>query len=124
METKNNLFQDLFPNTELGINLKLFTRRMGRMAIGEYLGGTIRRDGDCHYTFVENDGKGGTRVHRNPIIFSGKCINLHRRDDGTVYPRFTRPEFNAEFTFSDFCQKASEELLAVAGHVEKKDGNG
>lgn len=116
---KRVLFTDFHPNTELVVDLKLLTRQMKRMAIGEYLGGTIKRDGDYHYTFVENGDKAGTRVRRHPTIFSGKCINLHRRENGMPYPTFNRPLYTPEFTFRDFCQKAAEELLAVAGHVEK-----
>ena len=44
-ESSNKLGRELFPNTELGIDLKLMTRKPGRLAVGEYLDGTITRDG-------------------------------------------------------------------------------
>lgn len=122
-KTKRVLSQDFIPNTELCVDLKLLTRQTGRMDVGEYLGGTIKHDGEYHFTFIENDNKVCTHVHRNPIIYNGKCVNLHRKDDGTVFTRFTRPEFTTDFTFSDFCQQAAEELLAVACLVEKETGN-
>lgn len=50
-ESSNKLGRELFPNTELGINLKLMTRKPGRLAVGEYLDGTITRDGEDHFFF-------------------------------------------------------------------------
>lgn len=45
----------LYPNTELDVDLKLVTQEQGRMELGEYLDGMITRDGEDHFTFVEND---------------------------------------------------------------------
>lgn len=42
-----------FPNTELCIDLKLLTRKPGRMITGKYLCGILTRDNDDHYTFIE-----------------------------------------------------------------------
>lgn len=47
------LFKGYFPNTELSIDLKLLTRNPGRMGIGVGIPGTIVRDGEYHYTFIE-----------------------------------------------------------------------
>jgi hypothetical protein len=47
----------LHPNTELGIDLKLFTRKPGRMPLGSYLDGIITHDGEDHFTFVQNAAK-------------------------------------------------------------------
>jgi hypothetical protein len=44
-----------YPNTELGIDLKLMIKEPGRMAVGEYLDGAITHDGEDHFTFVQND---------------------------------------------------------------------
>ena len=44
----------LYPNTELDVDLKLVTQEQGRMELGEYLDGMITRDGEDHFTFVEN----------------------------------------------------------------------
>ena len=53
-QLRDELFRSLFPNTELDVDLKLLTRRPGRLAEGERLHGIIERDGEEHFTFVEN----------------------------------------------------------------------
>ena len=116
----NRLFVDLFPTTELAINLKLLLRTPRRLAIGEMVPGVITHDGDDHFSFLESDVARKTEaVKRNPCIMQGKYINVHRKDDGTLYPTFCRPTYTPELTFGDFCRKAAEELLTVAGFVGK-----
>lgn len=115
------LFKDIFPNTELGVDLKLLTREPGRLPVGVMVPGAITRDGEDHFTFVEGvPKKNAGQTKRNPCILSCKYINIHRKDDGTLYPTFNRPAYTEEFTFQDFCRKASEELLAVVGLVEEE----
>lgn len=116
------LFNGIFPNTELCVDLKLFTREPGRLDVGEYLDGVITRDGEDHYTFIQNatEQKEVLVTRRNPHVYLGKRINVVRKDDGSLYPTFNRPCYSEEFTFKDFCLEAAEELLAVAGLVEKK----
>ncbi|WP_337672029.1 hypothetical protein [Prevotella sp.] len=41
-------------------------------------------------------------------------ININRKPDGTLYPTFNRPQFNAQLTFVEFCRRAAEELIQVA----------
>ena len=100
------LFKDLHPNTELGVDLKLLTCRPGRMAVGTCLEGTVVHDNDDHYTVIENapEKKKVATVRRNPVVYSGGCINVHRLADG-FYP---------DFSFRDFCLAAAQELLSVA----------
>ena len=111
----------VYPNTEPGIDLKLLTRQPGRIAVGDYLDGTLTRDGDEHYLFIENatDKKRQTVTQRNPHIYEGQFINVNRKPDGTPYPTFNRPQFTADFTFKHFCLAAAEELLAVAGIISE-----
>ena len=71
----------LYPNTELDVDLKLVTQKQGRMELGEYLDGMITRDGDDHFTFVENDTERGKATRRNPSIYMGQWINVKRRAD-------------------------------------------
>ena len=52
-------------------------------------------------------------------IFSGRCINVNLRRDGSLQLTFNRPHFNRDLTFSYFCRKAAEELLMVSGSVEE-----
>ncbi len=74
----------LYPNTELDVDLKLVTQKQGRMELGEYLDGMITRDGEDHFTFVENDTEQRKAERRNPSIYMGQWINVKRRADGTV----------------------------------------
>lgn len=111
----NLLFKDIYPNTELGVDLKLLTRRKGRMDIGEVRPGAITRDGEEHFTFVESVIGKKPEYKRNPHVLELLRINVVRKDDGTLYPTFTRPRYNEKFTFQDFCREAAEELLMVAG---------
>ena len=80
----------LYPNTELDVDLKLVTQKQGRMELGEYLDGMITRDGEDHFTFVENATEQRKTERRNPSIYMGQWINVKRRADGTVYPTFKR----------------------------------
>lgn len=114
------LLSNLFPNTELCVDLKLLTRQPGRLCLGEMISGAITRDGEEHFTFVEDaTEKKQAIVKRNPIVYSGMRVNVHRKDDGTLYPTFNRPVYTEKFTFRDFCREAAEELLEVACLVEK-----
>lgn len=115
-----SLKYNLFPNTELCIDLKLFTREAGQIPEGTYLNGILTRDDDCHYTFIQNattDKAVATIVKRNPTVYQGKFINVHQKQDGTLYPTFNRPPFTRDFTFRDFCQEAAEELQKVKSLV-------
>ena len=60
-----------------------------------------------------------TAVSRNPIVYAGTCINVHRRCDGSLYPTFRRPDCTRFHTFRDFCREAADELRMVAGLVEE-----
>ena len=98
------------------MDLKIISRKRGRIAVGEYIYCMLKRDGEYHFEAVETASeKKQTAEQRNPIVYLGTCINLHRKADGTIYPTFNRPRYTADFTFADFCHEAAEELLAVAG---------
>lgn len=43
-----------FPTTEPCVDLKLITIMPGGLPEGEYLSGVITRDGDDHFSFIEN----------------------------------------------------------------------
>ena len=116
------LFENIYPHTELDVNLKLLTREQGRLPVGAYLDGAITHDAEDHFTFIQNDPekKDFVVTQRNPHIYVGKRINVNRKEDGTLYPTFNRPRYTKDFTFLDFCREAAEELLAVAGLVVSK----
>ena len=114
---QNLKFNNFYPNTELGIDLKLITRKPGRLGIGEYLDGAITHDGEDHFTFVQNDSekKKEKVVQRNLHVYEGTYINVNRKKDGTLYPTFNRPQFTEKFTFQDFCLQAAKELWVISG---------
>lgn len=119
-EQTERLFEDIFPNTELGIDLKLFTLKPGRISEGEFLAGMLTRDGADRYCFVENAPKKKRVVNpRNPQLYKGACINVNQQTDGSMYLSFNRPHYTEDYTFKNFCLQAAEELLMVAGLVEK-----
>ena len=124
-DERNTLFKDVFPNTELDVNLKLLTHACRRMNIGEMLPGAIIRDGEWHFTFIERafERKEKSLIKRNPHVLQLHYINVKRKDDGTLYPTFNRPVFTQHFTFQDFCRKAARELLMVAGSVKEEELN-
>lgn len=115
----SRLFSDVYPHTEVAVDLKLITCQPGRMRMGTYLDGMITRDGAEHFCFVQNDPvkRKTAKNHRNPRVYTGRYINVIRQDDGTMYPTFNRPRYTESFTFRDFCREAAEELILVSGLV-------
>ena len=108
----------LYPNTELDVDLKLVTQKQGRMELGEYLDGMITRDGDDHFTFVENATEQRKAERRNPSIYMGQWINVKRRADGTVYPTFKRTKGIGAGKLGDYAVNTTCELLMVVGKHE------
>ncbi len=108
----------LYPNTELDVDLKLVTQKQGRMELGEYLDGMITRDGEDHFTFVENDTEQRKTERRNPSIYMGQWINVKRRADGTVYPTFKRTKSIGAGKLGDYAVSTTCELLMVVGKHE------
>lgn len=108
----------LYPNTELDVDLKLVTQKQGRMELGEYLDGMITRDGDDHFTFVENATEQRKAERRNPSIYEGQWINVKRRADGTVYPTFKRTKSIGAGKLGDYAVNTTCELLMVVGKHE------
>ena len=121
-ESSSKTEKGFYPNTELGIDLKLINRKPGRLGIGEYLDGVITHDGEDHFTFVQNDSekKKDKMVQRNPHVYEGTYINVNRKKDGTLYPTFNRPQFSERFTFQDFCQGAANELRIISGKSDDR----
>lgn len=107
-----------YPNTELGVDLKLVTQKQGPMELGEYLDGMITRDGEDHFTFVENATEQRKAERRNPSIYMGQWINVKRRADGTVYPTFKRTKGIGAGKLGDYAVSTTCELLMVVGKHE------
>lgn len=108
----------LYPNTELGVDLKLVTQEQGRMELGEMLHGMIVRDGEDHFNFTEDATEQRKAERRNPTIYEGQWINVKRRADGTVYPTFKRTKGIGAGKLGDYAVNTTCELLMVAGKHE------
>ena len=110
-------------NTELCIDLKTILTSDRRPRMRKDYTGVLTHDGTDHFRFVEDVAEkgGATVVSRNPIVYAGACINVHRRDDGLLYPTFRHPQLSTFYTFRDFCREAAEELLMMAGLGEKNE---
>lgn len=107
-----------YPNTELGVDLKLVTQEQGRMELGEMLHGMIVRDGEDHFNFTEDATEQRKAERRNPTIYMGQWINVKRRADGTVYPTFKRTKHIGAGKLGDYAVNTTCELLMVAGKHE------
>lgn len=112
-------FWEVYPHTEPCVDLKLFTQRPGPLDIGAFLPGVITRDGEYHFSFVQNVVKERLATRRTPCIYRGAYLNVHRADDGSMYVTFRRPRLTKNFTFADYCRAAAEELFIVSGLVEE-----
>ncbi len=113
------LFRDFYPNTEPGIDLKLITRKPGRIPVGDSINCMLTHDGDFHYTAVETL---PWMSKRNPRVYSGKYINITRRDDGTLRPNFKPLTINEDFSVERYAFGVYRELhQALEGLVEKGD---
>ena len=121
----DGLLDGLCPNTELCVDLKLLTRHPGRLPKDKMIGGGIMRDGDDHYVFVEIGlgKKVAAAVQRNPVVFAGGCVNVHRLADGTLRPSFNRPRYYEDFSFRDFCLAAAQELIIIGCLVGVDDSD-
>ena len=120
MFTKSSIWNH---NTELCIDLKTILTSDRRVKMRKDYRGVLTRDGREHFTFIEeaSEMKRATVVSRNPIVYAGACINVHRRDDGSLYPTFRHPQLSTFYTFRDFCREAAEELLMMAGLGEEEE---
>lgn len=113
----------LFPNTELGIDLKLLTCRPGRIALGEVINGAIKRDGEDHFTFVEHHQPIQAKPSADPHLYRGTCVNIIG-DSPSYRLSFHRPRIRDADELAQFCRKATDELYHLAGLVEKSQVKG
>lgn len=118
LSSEDIIFVNIFPNTELGIDLKLLTRRQRRLEPGEILNGVLRRDSEEHYTFVETP---SAATRRNPQVFVGRRITVTRRSDGSLRPNFRPVAMGNDFDSAAYATEVANELLwALTSLVGKK----
>ncbi len=118
-----NDFNHFYPNTELGIDLKLLTCRPGRIETGKVVNGTIMRDSENHFTFVQNQQPARAKADADPHLYRGACVNiLGGSPDFRL--SFNRPRIRDADKLALFCRQAAKELCVLAGLVEKKSTQG
>ena len=105
--------------TELCVDLKTILTSDRRAKMRKDYRGVLTRDGREHYTFIE-DAQERKLARRYPLVYQGYCINVTRRDDGSLHPHFRLPHCTQYYTFRDFCREAAEELLLIAGLIEEE----
>lgn len=119
---RRKMLEDFFPDTHLNVDLKLISNEPGRMPVGAYYVGVITHDSEEHFTFVKHHSeKKVTTARRNPVVYSGGCVNVHKLPDGTLRLEFNRPRFYPDFSFRDFCLAAAQELLTIARLLGEED---
>ena len=99
----------LHPNTELCVDLKLLTRKPGRLPVGKSLGGALAHNGEQEFTFVE-DARQMVVSRRYPLVYQGWYVNVHRHDDGALYPSFKRVPIKEDTDVEDFIRIVGLEL--------------
>ena len=113
------------PNTHLCVNVKTLLHSDSTMKTGKNYQGILRRDEECEeflideqFTFLETVSSPPEK--RNPRIFSGKYINITRRDDGSLKLNFKELKVGPGFSLDRFALGVYNELcLALGGLIEK-----
>lgn len=118
-----NDFNHFYPNTELGIDLKLLTCRPGRIETGKVINGTITRDGEDHFTFVQNHQPTRHKADANPHLYRGSCVNIIGGNPDFRLS-FNRPRIRDADKLAQFCRQAAKELRVIVRLVEKKSTQG
>ena len=112
---KKNLFNH---NTDLCVDVKTILRSDSITKIGKDYQGVLRRDEETHYVFTEIVSSAVEK--RNPRIFSGKYINITRRDDGSLKLNFKELRVGPGFNLDRFALGVYNELsLALGGLIEE-----
>ena len=107
----------LHPNSEVCVDLKLYTFEPGRIPLDSCVVGAIARDGDAHYTFTETL---PWSSKRNPRLFNGKYISITQQDNGSLRPNFKPLKIDKDFTVDGYALGVCNELrMALNGLVKE-----
>lgn len=114
------LFNGVYPDTHLCVDLKLLTRKQGHVSVGTCLSGVLKRDAERHFCFLENDSKKkGVCAQRNPHLFRGTYVNVKKRCNGALYLTLNGLNYKRGFSFQDYCQGVAKEVLLIANLFDK-----
>ena len=114
-------FRHIYPNTELCVDLKLLTNKPGRVHVGANLIGNIVRDGDDHFTFIEDAVEEYKQVapKRNLHIFKGKYITLTVRDDDSPRLNFKEVHWTPGFNIAAYALAVMDEVTQALWEYRK-----
>lgn len=109
-----NSNQSLHVNTELCVDVKMYTIKNGRMQPGEILTGSFFRTDEDHFTFVEkaSEGKGP----RRPIVhvFCGDYVNVVEQPDGRLLLSFRKVGSKEQgLDFIKYCLSVIREISQI-----------
>lgn len=109
----------MFTNTEICVDLKLVTCQPGATRLGTNLKGSLTKDEDYHYTFIE-DASERKDYPRNPHVFIGRFITITRWKDGSLHPNFRPMPMGKNFNVDNYAIGVCNELRqALKGLGEK-----
>lgn len=125
----SDIFNTLFPSTEVCIDLKLYTLKPGRMSEGDELFGSLRKDSEDHLTFTQKPMPEMEQVkpHKKtyPYPYEGKLLSLTERDDKTLRVHFKDFEISPDLTEKEIRKLGNmikrEFVNALLGLIEKKE---
>ena len=105
-----------FPDTHLGVDVKVFSTKPGRMPVGSFSEGYFTRSDEDKFLIIEKASEKKVKTEpRNAHIYVGDCVNVNVRTDGVVYPTFRYGQlYSGKISFKDFCLAAAQELLTIA----------
>lgn len=117
-QTMKKDFQNfMFTNTEVCVDLKLVTRKPGATRLGTNLKGSLTKDEDYHYTFIED----ASERKRNPHVFIGRFITVTRRPDGSLRMNFRPVPMGKNFSTFNYARGVANEIIwALEGLREEE----
>lgn len=109
----------LYPNTELCIDLKLWTLEPRRLPVGKRLDGILEHTDEMTFTFYQSPvQRSGSPMRISRMLIPGIYVNVRQRADGSYSVNLLRPLLTDRKSVAVFCNGAARELLSVAALLD------
>lgn len=109
----------LYPNTELCIDLKLWTLEPRRLPVGKRLDGILEHTDETTFTFYQSPvQRSGSPMRISRMLIPGIYVNVRQRADGSYSVNLLRPLLTDRKSVAVFCNGAARELLSVAALLD------
>ena len=116
------LFHGLYPNTELCIDLKTYTRRPGRMEPLDLHYGTLVRDVEEDRFIFAETARGPKADERNPHLYEGENLTVTLRKDGSLRVNLRDAHIVKGFPVEAYADAVRNEICqALTGLLIKED---